>query len=329
MNALELPHAALSSEALPKALETFNPQLPLAVAYSGGADSTALLWACHLKWPGQVHAVHINHGLQAAAENFEVHARAFCAARTIPLAVLRVNASHAIGQSPEDAARRARYQALELALKQNWGGQVLDLALAQHAQDQIETVVLALSRGAGLPGLSGMRSQWSRNGVSFHRPILTVSVNDLREYNRAAGLAWVEDPSNSDTRFTRNRIRHHILAPLQAAFPEFAPMLARRAKHIAQAQRLLDEVAQRDLLGVGNPPRIKALQVLGVDRMGNVLRHWLAHEVWQASDAQMQELIRQVQACQTRGHRIELKVGNGRVVRKGETLTLVTIDGLL
>ncbi len=315
--------------ALSNALDGFKPQLPLAVAYSGGADSTALLGACHLKWPGQVHAVHINHGLQAAAIDFETHARAFCLERNIPLVVASVNAVHASGQSPEDAARRARYQAIEEALRQNWGAQVRDVALAQHAQDQIETVILALSRGAGLPGLSGMRAHWVRGGVSFHRPILQVSGEDLREYNRMHGLLWVEDPTNVDTRYTRNRIRHNILPPLQASFPEFAPMLCRSAKHIAQAQRLLDELAAIDLVSVGNPPHIKALQTFGTDRMGNVLRHWLASQACQASDAQLQELMRQIRDCLTRGHKIELKVGSSQVLRQGETLTLGTIDGLL
>jgi len=315
--------------ALSNALDAFKPQLPLAVAYSGGADSTALLGACHFKWPGQVHAVHINHGLQAAAIDFETHARAFCLERHIPLIVVSVNAEHASGQSPEDAARRARYQAIEEALLHNWGGQVRDVALAQHAQDQIETVILALSRGAGLPGLSGMRAHWVKGGVNFHRPILQVSGEDLREYNRMHGLLWVEDPTNVDIRYTRNRIRHNILPPLQESFPEVASMLCRSAKHMAQAQRLLDELAAMDLVSVGNPPHIKALQTFGIDRMGNVLRHWLASQACQASDAQMQELMRQIRDCQTRGHQIELKVGSSRVLRQGETLTLGTIDGLL
>jgi len=326
---LELPRNTPDPQALTKALIGFTPGLPLAVAYSGGADSTALLWACQQKWPGLVRAVHINHGLQDAASDFEQHAKRFCQANSIPLAVVRVNATHVTGQSPEDAARRARYQALEDALSQHWSGQVRDMALAQHAQDQIETVVLALSRGAGLPGLSGMRTHWVSNGVNFHRPIVQVSVDDLRAFNHRHGLDWVEDPTNADTRYTRNRIRQNILPPLREAFPEFAQMLARSAKHIAQAQRLLEELAQMDLLNVGNPPQIKALQDLGDDRLGNVLRLWLAGEACQASAAQMQELIHQVRSCQTRGHHIELKVGTKRVLRLGENLSLVTIDGLL
>ncbi len=315
--------------ALEKALESFQPTLPMAVAFSGGADSTALLGACHSKWPGQVRALHINHGLQDAAVSFEAHCKAFCSERNIPLVVVGVNAKHVSGQSPEDAARRARYRAIEQALEDHWGGQVRDVALAQHAQDQIETVILALSRGAGLPGLSGMRAHWVSAGVRFHRPIMNVSVEDLRQYNRTHDLPWVEDPTNVDTRFTRNKIRQLILPPLQGAFPEFASMLARSAKHIAQAQRLLEALAQMDLKDVGNPPHIKSLQALEPDRMGNVLRYWLVCEGCQASDAQMQELMHQIRSCQTRGHHIELKVGNAKVIRMEQSLALATIDGLL
>jgi tRNA(Ile)-lysidine synthase len=313
---------------LEDAIKGFEPHLPMAVAYSGGADSTALLFACHTQWPGQVRAVHVNHGLQSAALEFEAHARSFCHEQGIPLVVAQAQAFHSRGQSPEDAARRARYHALERVLREAWGAQVRDVALAQHAQDQVETVILALSRGAGLPGLSGMRGHWVRGGIAFHRPLLHVSVQELRAYNQRQGLSWVEDPSNTDTRFTRNKIRHHLLPPLQDAFPEIAPMMARSAKHIAQAQRLLVELAQWDLQHVGNPPHIKALQTLGEDRLSNVLRHWLVSESCQASDAQLLELMRQIRACQTRGHHIELKVGLSQVQRQGEILTLGTIDGL-
>ncbi|MFZ2394379.1 ATP-binding protein, partial [Rhodoferax sp.] len=96
-----------------QAIADFAPTLPLAVAYSGGADSTALLLACARKWPGQVVAVHVHHGLQAAGDDFERHCRAVCATLQVPLVVQKVNARHAPGQSPEAAARHARYQAID------------------------------------------------------------------------------------------------------------------------------------------------------------------------------------------------------------------------
>ena len=288
---------------------------PFAVALSGGADSTALLVACAIRWPGRVHAVHVHHGLQAAADGFEAHCVQLCERYNVPLVVQRVNATHAVGESPEDAARQARYRALAEALQNNWGGHIKDMVLAQHADDQVETLLLALSRGAGLPGLACMPAVAERHGVTYHRPWLGVAGAVLREALGAAGQDWVEDPTNADTRFTRNRIRAELLPVIEQAFPSFRQTFARSASHAAQAQTLLQEVAEQDLQIVGNPPAIKALQQLSEARQSNVLRHWLALEHSQASAAQLQALLMQVKACTTRGHHIDIKVGRGFVRR--------------
>jgi tRNA(Ile)-lysidine synthase len=293
---------------------------PFAVALSGGADSTALLVACATRWPGRVHAVHVHHGLQAAADGFEAHCLGLCERLHVPLVVQRVNAAHAVGESPEDVARQARYRALAEAVQHNWGGHIKDMALAQHADDQVETLLLALSRGAGLPGLACMPAVVERHGVTFHRPWLDVPGAALREALRAAGQDWVEDPTNADTRFTRNRIRAELLPVIEQAFPSFRQTFARSASHAAQAQTLLQEVAEQDLQIVGNPPAIKALQQLSEARQSNVLRHWLALEHSQASTAQLQALLMQVKACTTRGHHIDIKVGRGFVRRDGAVL---------
>ena len=293
---------------------------PFAVALSGGADSTALLIACATRWPGRVHAVHVHHGLQAAADGFEAHCVALCERLHVPLVVQRVNAAHATGESPEDAARQARYRALAEALQNNWGGQMQHMVLAQHADDQAETLLLALSRGAGLPGLACMPAVAQRQGVTYHRPWLDVPGSQLRDALKAAGETWVEDPTNTDTRYTRNRIRATLLPVIEQAFPSFRQTFARSASHAAQAQTLLQEVADLDLQLVGNPPAIKALQQLSQARQSNVLRHWLALEHSQASAAQLQALLVQVKACTTRGHHIDIKVGRGFVRRDGAVL---------
>jgi tRNA(Ile)-lysidine synthase len=293
---------------------------PFAVALSGGADSTALLIACATRWPGRVHAVHVHHGLQAAADGFEAHCVALCERLHVPLVVQRVNAAHATGESPEDAARQARYRALAEALQNNWGGQMQHMVLAQHADDQAETLLLALSRGAGLPGLACMPAVAERHGVIYHRPWLDVPGRDLRVALSAAGETWVEDPTNTDTRYTRNRIRAELLPVIEKAFPSFRQTFGRSASHAAQAQTLLSEVADLDLQLVGNPPAIKALQQLSEARQSNVLRHWLALEHSQASAAQLQALLVQVKACTTRGHHIDIKVGRGFVRRDGAVL---------
>ena len=299
----------------------FSPGLPFAVAFSGGADSTALLLACTRRWPGQVRAVHIHHGLQDAADAFEAHCRALCQQLSVPLVVRRVQAGHAPGQSPEDAARKARYQALAEAVQTEWP-EVHDIALAQHADDQVETLLIALSRGAGLPGLASMPAHWQRLGLQWHRPFLAVPGAALREWLLSLGQSWVEDPTNIDEQFTRNRIRAQVLPVLAAALPAFRDTFARSAAHAAQAQEVLNEVAAQDLVHIGVPPCIEALQRLGRARQALVLRHWLRlHHTTTPSAAQLNELLDQLAACSTRGHRIHLKVGSGYVQRQGQHLS--------
>ncbi|AVP58080.1 tRNA lysidine(34) synthetase TilS [Pulveribacter suum] len=306
------------TQAFDAALAAFAPRLPLAVALSGGADSTALLLACAQRWPGQVAALHVHHGLQAAADDFVRHCRQLCAAVSVPLAVRHVDARAAPGQSPEDAARQARYEALEaLALASQVPAAIQSIALAQHADDQAETILLALSRGAGVAGLAAMPGQWERGGLRWHRPLLRVAGADVRQWLRARGQGWVEDPTNGDERYTRNRIRARLLPALQQAFPHFRDTFARSAAHSAQAAALLLEVAQADLDAVGLPPRIDALQRLSHARQANVLRHWLKRcHATTPSTAQLAELQSQIAACTTRGHRIRIRVGAVLVVRE-------------
>ncbi len=304
----------------------FEPNLPLAVAYSGGADSTALLVCAAQKWPQQVVAVHVNHGLQKASDSFVQHCQAMCAQLQVPLIVKHVDAGHAPGQSPEDAARRARYEAFStLSHIKHAHAVIQSIAIAQHADDQIETLLLALSRGAGLAGLSGMPAHWLRDGLHYHRPLLTVSASDIRCWLAQRSIAFIEDPTNQDERFTRNHIRARIMPVMHATFPHFLDTFARSASHAAQAQSALDEVALQDLGCVCGADdgllHIQPLKQLSRARQANLLRYWLkcSHQVV-PSAAQMRELLDQVQACTTRGHGINIKVGQGYVLRKGIAL---------
>ncbi|MFT3812115.1 MAG: tRNA lysidine(34) synthetase TilS [Acidovorax sp.] len=308
------------------ALRAFTPALPLAVGLSGGADSTALLLACAERWPGQVSAIHVHHGLQTAADGFADHCTALCHRLNVPLAVQRVHAHPAPGQSPEDAARQARYKAFEaLALTHQAQAAIKSIAVAHHADDQVETLLLALSRGAGLAGLAAMPMHWRRAGLDWHRPLLRVPGAEVRDWLRARGATWVEDPTNTDQRYTRNRIRARLLPALEAAFPQFRDTFARSSQHAAQAQELIAEIAAQDLAATGQPPRIDALRALSPARQANLLRHWLrsAHHTTPEA-AQLAELQRQLAACATRGHRIHLKAGRGFVVRAGDVLTFQT-----
>lgn len=291
----------------------------VAVAFSAGADSTALLLATNHVWPGKVVALHVHHGMQAAADGFETQARRTCAALTIPISVTQLSLPLTSGRSPEEVARTHRYAALADMAREADAQLVL---LAQHADDQAETVLLALSRGAGMPGLAAMPSNFERHGVVFGRPWLEkVRAAEVRQWLSDRGVPYVDDPTNQDESYTRNRIRSRLSPAWESCFPGFEKALARTARHAAQASSLLDELALMDLSVVGDPPRIKALQILSADRQGNVLRYWLRqrHGV-QASAAQLAELLSQLKACSTRGHRIEIKVADGKVLRQDETL---------
>jgi tRNA(Ile)-lysidine synthase len=239
--------------------------------------------------------------------------------------VAHVDAHAAPGQSPEDAARRVRYKALKaLSADPHEGAAIENIAIAQHADDQVETVMLALSRGAGLAGLSGMPAAWQRDGLHYHRPLLHVPGADLRAYLQTIGQDFVTDPTNADEHYTRNRIRARLLPAWQSAFPAFRETIARSAAHAAQAQTLLDEVASQDLQGLkGNEGIvIQGLQSLSPARRANVVRHWLKVEhACIPSAAQLEALLLQIEACRTRGHQIHLKVGEGFVQRKNSMLS--------
>jgi tRNA(Ile)-lysidine synthase len=318
----ELSNLAGTGAANPalSALADFSQPLswPLAIAYSGGADSTALLLAACALRPGQVSAIHVHHGLQAAADTFEAHCSAVCARLSVPLHIARVDARHHSGESPEDAARKARYRALADGARALGLSQVL---LGQHADDQVETLLLALSRGAGLAGLSAMPVAFERGGIEFVRPLLAVPGPELRHWLLQQGHAFVDDPSNTDERFTRNRIRARLLPALAEAFPQFRQTFARSASHAAEAQSLLSEMAAQDLLLVGTQPELAKLQALSRPRQSNVLRHWLlvSHQA-RPSAAQLAQLLEQIAVCTTRGHQIHLKVAHGHVLRQGQQL---------
>lgn len=314
------------SISLVDAIESFSPVLPLAVAFSGGADSTALLLACVEKWPGKVGAVHVHHGLQPAADSFARHCEEFCAVVGVPLAVRRVDARHAPGQSPEQAARSARYATLQSMVTD--ARAPLDyrsVAIAQHADDQVETMLLALSRGAGLPGLAAMPARWERAGVTYHRPLLAVRAFDIRVWLAQRGVAHIDDPTNSDQGLTRNRIRARLLPILETAFPQFRDTFARSAKHAAQAQQVLDEVAREDAAMAARTPdgslMIARVQTLSRPRQANLVRHWLkATHGAVPSTAQLAELLDQIAACTSRAHKIRIKAAGGIAERHADVL---------
>ena len=185
-------------------------------------------------------AAHVHHGLSAHADAWAAFCATECAARNVPLAVHRVRVERAGGESLEATARAERYAALATA-------DADVIALAHHADDQAETMLLQLMRGAGPPGLAAMPAQRSPEaGPALLRPLLMLPRSVIEAYVQARGLAWVDDESNADLSVKRNFIRHDIAPRLAQAFPGYPATLARAAAHQAEAAQLADDLAQHD-----------------------------------------------------------------------------------
>jgi tRNA(Ile)-lysidine synthase len=247
------------------------------VAFSGGLDSTVLLHAMASLRPrlgAALCAVHVNHGLQAAAADWAHQCQDACDGLGIPLRGFSVDARPADGESPEAAARHARYDALRGLME---AGDCL--LTAHHQDDQAETVLLQLLRGSGVAGLAAMPPLTPFAAGWHARPLLDLTRNELQAYAAAHALRWIDDPSNFDTGLRRNYLRHEILPRLRRQWPAFARTLSRSAAHNAETARLLDEIGAEDLAAVAGPKAatlsIDALMQLSPERLNNVVRYWL------------------------------------------------------
>ncbi|SFB08909.1 tRNA(Ile)-lysidine synthase [Pseudomonas sp. NFIX10] len=253
------------------------------IAFSGGLDSTVLLHLLatlsrHHALPA-LSAIHVHHGLQAVAEAWPDHCRSVCAALDVPLDVVNVQVRP--GASIERAAREARYGAFVAALQ---GNEVL--LTAQHRDDQAETMLFRLLRGAGVRGLAAMPRQRSLGLGHLLRPLLEVSRAELQAYATQQGLSWIDDPSNDDHRYARNYLRQRVFPVLVEHWPQASATLARSAAHMGEAQGLLDDLARIDLAQAATPDAfdwlglqslvLAPLRALSPARQRNALSHWLA-----------------------------------------------------
>jgi tRNA(Ile)-lysidine synthase len=246
------------------------------VAFSGGVDSHALLHALARlrdRLKGEIGAVHVNHGLHEDAGEWEAHCRELCRDLAVQYVSLPVDARPARGESPEAAARAARYSALE-----NWLPAGHCLLMAQHQDDQAETLLLQLLRGSGVKGLAAMPARARLGAGHLLRPLLDVSRQALQQYAIANRLHWVEDPSNRDTGLDRNFLRHQILPELRKRWPVMPALLSRSARHCAEAAMMLEQLAEQDVMtlgGRGETLPVSGLLQLSPDRLRNALRYWL------------------------------------------------------
>ncbi|MEO0615410.1 MAG: tRNA lysidine(34) synthetase TilS [Pseudomonadota bacterium] len=242
----------------------------LAVAYSGGLDSTVLLALVSAGSPLPLRALHVYHGLQGEQPAWRAHVAETCAQRDIALKVLEARVTPAPGESVEAAAREARYAVFSNALENDEL-----LLLAQHRDDQAETLLLQLLRGAGPAGLAAMPVLAELGASHLMRPLLGVDRDALEDYARAHALRWFDDPSNADNRFDRNYLRREVMPRLRERWPGLATTLSRAADWQAEADRHASTLAAADARRLApQPERIDVSQwsALTAERQRNLLR---------------------------------------------------------
>jgi tRNA(Ile)-lysidine synthase len=231
------------------------------VAFSGGLDSTVLLVAmarlAPRLAPGALSAFHVDHGLHSDSGKWASACAERCRQLGVELEVLQVDATRERGESPEAKAREARYSALRARLRP---AEVL--LTAHHADDQLETVLLQLLRGAGVAGLAAMPAQAVCGDGLHWRPLLAYPRAALLAWARSQALAgWLEDPANENLRLARNHLRQAVLPGLRAHWPAAAAAVSRTARHCAEAAELLDTLAAMDA-GEGSEDRTLAVGIL-------------------------------------------------------------------
>ena len=251
------------------------PDVRILVAFSGGVDSTALLGAlAERRHRGtRLRAVHVNHGLHPNAPKWSEHCRSLARRLAIPIELVAAKVARASGDSLEAAAREARYAVLSKALEE---GEFL--LTAHHEEDQLETVLLQLFRGAGLPGLAAMPELSAFAGGSLARPLLSRSRAELEEWVRAHELSWVEDDTNADETLDRNYLRRCVLPLIKERWAGVAAAVSRSARHAAEGQGLLETLGRADVERASNGPDlfVPTLRALQPERRRNALRYWIA-----------------------------------------------------
>ena len=273
--------AQFSPSALLACIESLVPRTSaeLCVAFSGGLDSTVLLHAlvrALIDRPNyRMRAAHVDHQLQRESASWRQHCGSVALSLQIEFVPLVVKVAADSELSPEAAAREARYAALRQILKPN---EVL--LTAHHADDQLETMLLALMRGAGLRGLSGVPSVQIFGGGWLARPLLDFSRAELEEWARSEQLQWLEDPSNQNPSFDRNFLRQRVLPALRERWPAAVHSATRSTAHLREAGRLLDVLAAADLesVALGSCLSLTQLANLAPARRRNVLRHWIRQQ---------------------------------------------------
>jgi len=268
----------LSSHLITSALARHKTPPHIYIGYSGGVDSHVLLHLCAsiTTLKNKITAVYVHHGLQAEAEAWAGHCEKTAQALAVDFKMLRVHAFAKPGESPEEAARNARYTALKSLMMTD------DVLLvAQHRDDQLETVLLQLFRGSGLRGLSGMPQSMLFGPGVLLRPLLNVAKQAIDDYAKAHALSWIEDPSNQCSDYGRNFLRNDIVPLLKQRWPSIDKTVARSARHCADAALVVSEIADDLMHAVFDPADntldISRLKTYPLLRQKLLIRQWFQH----------------------------------------------------
>jgi tRNA(Ile)-lysidine synthase len=286
----------------------------IVVGLSGGVDSVVLL---HLlsniseRFSWRLSAVHVHHGISPRAGDWADFCAALCARQKIPLHIEHVDIAPLREHGIEAAARKLRQAA--------FAGRACDyVALAHHADDQAETLLLQLLRGSGVRGAAAMPMLSEQKGShAVLRPLLYCSRKEILAYAEAQGLQWINDESNADDSYPRNFLRHRVMPVLEQGFPAYRDTLVRSTRHFAEASELLDELARQDAGAAleGNTMQVAALRKLSMGRAKNLLRYFLhAQGAPLPRSAQLEEMLRQL--CDARQDAaVSLRYGDHQVRR--------------
>jgi len=291
--------------------------VPVAIALSGGMDSVVLLDLldrCRVTRQLSLSAIHVNHQISPHAAKWETFCRTLCQQREIPITVQRVSVI-AGDLGVEAAARQLRYRAFACAAADF-------VALAHHLDDQVETFLLQLLRGAGPKGLAGMpvvRPQQAAGKDNLAqplilRPFLEIRRNQISVYASARKLAWVDDDSNSDSRFDRNYLRNEVLGKLDARFPGYRETLSRAARNLADHAVLAEELARIDAQSLDRGAvSAERLRQLSDVRALNLLRQLFAERGLQMPPrVRLEEALRQCRGA-SRDAEIQVAFGDARL----------------
>jgi tRNA(Ile)-lysidine synthase len=287
---------SLSDKAIELKLSDQNSISHLFIAYSGGLDSHVLLHCCASdeQTKTKLTAVYINHGLQQQAEAWGKHCEFVCKELDVNFLNLKVDAQAQTGESPEEAARNARYAAFKSLLNPD------DVLLtAHHAEDQLETVLLHLFRGGGLKGLSGIPASLAFGKGRVIRPFLDVPKAQILDYAHQHKLVWIEDPSNQDSRFDRNFLRNGLIPQIKTRWPSVTATVARCARHCADAEALLTTLAadgfEAAISAEGSILNLQRLRGLSNLQQDLLLRQWFQrHGLKPPSEKLLQQIVANV-----------------------------------